>query len=1235
MPVRHSRLRCHSASLNSVLLSLELLEPRFAFAAPDAVNDTANTTEDAAIDIAVLGNDTDADVGDVLTAALVAGDYRDDYQVIAPRPGWQYLTNSLGAIGTAANYRPLIANQSSYDSNGINGLPDPEPLAYVTLTSTGGHPGRGVGQAGNTINRYAIAAYTVSATGDYAIVDSLLSRSSTAGNGNDIRVFVNNSEITLATSVVPPGGTINFNVGLGTLQAGDTIYVCVGPNGSDGNDSFGIDFTIITDAHRTALGTLLTVNANGSIHYDSTTAAPAQALSTTTTETFRYRAEDTTGGRDIATVTVTLQGIDDLPAPQDDTATTNEDAAISIPVLVNDTDAEWQLVADYRDDFQGVTPAANWQYLWNSAGQANQVNLFTPLGWYAAGNHYTSTGTGPTPVAEPGAYLSLNANGGHPGRTAGQGTSGGIERYAIAAYTVTADGFYSIANTLYSRSSTSGNGNSIRIQVGARPPAFAGVVNAGATITFDTQLGYLTAGETIYVMLGGRYTDDGFDGFGLDYSILHAPGVVVVDSIPGTSTLGAALTLNPDGTIGYDPQSAAALQALASGESGVDSFTYTVRDPAGQTATANVQITVDGRNDAPTASAGGPYSVIEGDSFTLAGSGGDVDTSNTLSYAWDLNGDGTYGDLGITTAAATVTWAELFSLGIVDGPSTFNVRVQVFDGTTTTTSAAATLSIVNRLPSFVSGAADQATDEGLATAFANLVTFSDFGSTASEQFLYEIDYGDGTVVTGSTAPGDAATPVVRTIAGSHTYVDDGSYTVTIRYWDDDSIGPAGTLDVDYRQHSFTIDVQNIAPSNLVVAPIVVNENSVATISGSFVDPGASDTHEVVIDWGDGSAPQVVAVTAGARTFSATHTYVDDGTSPGNGTPSDLYALSIFVRDDDLEVSPTAVSSVTVLDVAPVVAISASPGFTAVGEAFAIAAVISDVSPLDVLSVSWDFGDGTVTTFATATPGTTASGHQYLLPGAYTIIVTVRDDDGLSSQTTATIVVGSALTGIITDPFDPTRTALVINGTDEADKILLLRATKTEMTFLINGERNTFDRPTGHILIFGNAGADRIQLGMQARLPAYLDGGDGNDILVGGWKDDIMLGRDGRDRLFGGPGGRDLLIGGAGKDILRGHDYAASSPLDDSDLLIGDSHAGDRSLPALAEMFRIWTDRGLSYQSRLALLRSASSLARVDHSTVIDDGVRDKLFGGPGKDWLAAYRTNTTFILATKLERRGM
>ena len=78
---------------------------------------------------------------------------------------------------------------------------------------------------------------------------------------------------------------------------------------------------------------------------------------------------------------------------------------------------------------------------------------------------------------------------------------------------------------------------------------------------------------------------------------------------------------------------------------------------------------------APTnVSAGGPYTIDEGGSLNLSGS---ATGTGPLTYSWDVNGDGVFGDAA--GAAPTLSWAQLVALGINDGLTTRNVQVRVAD----------------------------------------------------------------------------------------------------------------------------------------------------------------------------------------------------------------------------------------------------------------------------------------------------------------------------------------------------------------------------------------------------------------------------------------------------------------------------------------------------------------------------------------------------------------------------
>ncbi len=192
------------------------------------------------------------------TQAAIIADYQADWlpgsfngqtRPARSADGWDYMWNATGAIGTAAgNYSSLMwwSGQNHYNRDGAGNLPRANPCAWANLNATGGHPGRGTAQ-GAGVDRFAIAAYTVQAgeSGFVALTNSSVAVPSGSSNGVEFRVYVND---TLVRRLTRSGGgaTFNLNGFLGYLNVGDRVFVCGGPNTTDGYDSFNLAFRLET-----------------------------------------------------------------------------------------------------------------------------------------------------------------------------------------------------------------------------------------------------------------------------------------------------------------------------------------------------------------------------------------------------------------------------------------------------------------------------------------------------------------------------------------------------------------------------------------------------------------------------------------------------------------------------------------------------------------------------------------------------------------------------------------------------------------------------------------------------------------------------------------------------------------------------------------------------------------------------------------------------------------------------
>lgn len=137
------------------------------------------------------------------------------------------------------------------------------------------------------------------------------------------------------------------------------------------------------------------------------------------------------------------------------------------------------------------------------------------------------------------------------------------------------------------------------------------------------------------------------DGSGSDYDVDGGPlAVVAVNGVAAdvggwvTLASGTLLRVNADGTFTFDPNGA--YEALAAGQSAGETFTYTVGDGLGGSATATVTLTVNGINDAPVAR-NDEFSTTEdtatfGDLFADNGHGTDSDAEGDSLTITAVNG---------------------------------------------------------------------------------------------------------------------------------------------------------------------------------------------------------------------------------------------------------------------------------------------------------------------------------------------------------------------------------------------------------------------------------------------------------------------------------------------------------------------------------------------------------------------------------------------------------------------
>jgi VCBS repeat-containing protein len=89
------------------------------------------------------------------------------------------------------------------------------------------------------------------------------------------------------------------------------------------------------------VGTVTAWNADGSFTYDPDEQFEYLQAGSSTTDSFTYMVSDSHGGNNTATVTVTVNGVNDPPVAVNDSAITKKDTSVIIDVLSNDSDLDF------------------------------------------------------------------------------------------------------------------------------------------------------------------------------------------------------------------------------------------------------------------------------------------------------------------------------------------------------------------------------------------------------------------------------------------------------------------------------------------------------------------------------------------------------------------------------------------------------------------------------------------------------------------------------------------------------------------------------------------------------------------------------------------------------------------------------------------------------------------------------------------------------------------------------
>jgi PKD repeat protein len=242
-----------------------------------------------------------------------------------------------------------------------------------------------------------------------------------------------------------------------------------------------------------------------------------------------------------------------------------------------------------------------------------------------------------------------------------------------------------------------------------------------------------TANEPPVAEAGGPYSGDEDSAISFDAS--------ASSDIDGTITL-YEWDWDNDGVYDESTTSATITHTWYDDYSGTVGLRVT--DDDGATDTDIASVTVD--NVAPTAEAGGPYNGDEGSAIALSGSAIDPGT-DTLTYAWDLDNNGSYETPGQNVSS---TWAQ-------NGTYTVDLRVTDDDGGVGTDTATVIVNDLDPAAAFSYSPASPVVGEA--------VSFTDASTSYDGITSWLWNFGDGNTSTQQNP--------------DHPYQNAGTYTVSL------------------------------------------------------------------------------------------------------------------------------------------------------------------------------------------------------------------------------------------------------------------------------------------------------------------------------------------------------------------------------------------------------------------------------------------------------------------------
>lgn len=898
--------------------------------APVAVDDAASAVQDVPLTMAaangVLSNDSTAGDSKAVTGISIgntngtvgtalAGTYGT--LTVNPDGSYTYLADQDAA-------RALTAGQTAsevftYTVTDADGSTDTATLT-LTITGTNDAPVAVADSASTPINSAlsninvkgndtdvdnSNAQLTVSnpvlATPGQGTVsvnpDGTLNFTPTPGVTGPVSISYTLTDPSGASSV----GTLTVNVGANTppTAVADTATinedsasvsgdVTPGTAGQDSDPDAGTTLTVVGVAAGTPasasgnVGTAVNgtygsvvIAANGSYTYTPGANAQTLAAGQTGTDIFTYTISDGNGGSVSTTLTLSVQGANDVPTIGGAlTGTVTEDGSTSATgtLTISDVDTgqssfvAQNATAGTYGSFS-VTSAGVWSYTLNNSaanvqalGQGaapTETFVITSADGTTRSIVVTINGSNDAPIAvadtnsiaegttsaasivtgdvTPGtagqdrdvdtgaSFTVTGVAAGTPASAAGNvatavnGTYGTVSIAADGSYTYTLDNSRVATNSLAAG------------QVASDTFSYTITDNNGATTTTTLSISITGTNDAPIAQPASQTVAEGSQLSGQVVGTDVDNNAVLSYALNGTTPAG--LVFNPDGSYSFDANNAT-YQHLGVNQQQVVTIPYTVTDAQGATSTANLVITVTGTNDAPMAVADTATTPINQQliAIPVLGNDSDPDTIDALTVTNASLVNTAQGTVSINSDGKTLTFnpASNFS-GPVD------ISYTISDGHGGTSTAILTVTVGNSTPATFTGVDTGAVKEDVAVTAGNL-------NSTGALTVNDVDSGQAAINT-------AVAPVASAGAlGSLTIDADGKWNYSVA-----NAAVQYLAENQSKVETFTVQTIDGTTHNIVVTITGTNDVPVAQSASQSVVEGATLSGQVVGTDVDGNA----------------------------------------------------------------------------------------------------------------------------------------------------------------------------------------------------------------------------------------------------------------------------------------------------------------------------------------------------------------------------------------------